>query len=633
MKPISIFLIISLPLILVTSCKKTDDLSPSAFSDNTVTVNELSAVNIQLHPSDASYITSIIDTDNSGLTIDVNGIHLNGTAPEVLDDYDNNPSDTYTISVVRTNSYGSSTGTLTLVVTNLTAPVTAISGFSHVSGTTAMIDADTMDDGSVVHLNGTVADGERFVVEKAYIEANILPSLTEANDMYIIGLSNQPETFGTLELSDFDAAIVWEYESATSHTFKFYRDGSVVNNIVISSLTQAFYDYAIEVDGTSAWLIACNVNGIMNEPSPSEGGTFSHTYEATNIEDIEPVKIVMAALNTSGDISVSDLTTLTTPTPSPSSTTPWTKALDFSGSGEYASMVRSGAYFTPITMGGAQHEIALPVTPGYTSSDGNEKPWATAVVFNADGVYASGDQIIWNVDTRNDSIYLKLTPQNLLYFGWGNIGSTAKNEVQIASITGGQWNGIYIAHNGARFSAANATEANLRQAFDIRKYDFTNGVVGSNLADRAGYWTSVGNSMTQSFGGYFHIGGKGTNYSFSGKVASMVVTTLTRQGSAMPSNNEIVAMISDPNSWVADYRIDNEYRLPNSDTNQSNFQTTSQDAFVVNQIWLMGDGGSDSYTNGIRNNFLPTDSAFTKLQLNSMVSNDIENVNISGLSN
>ena len=34
--------------------------------------------------------------------------------------------------------------------------------------------------------------------------------------------------FGTLELADFDTAIVWEYESAFSHTFKFYRDGSVV---------------------------------------------------------------------------------------------------------------------------------------------------------------------------------------------------------------------------------------------------------------------------------------------------------------------------------------------------------------------------------------------------------------------
>ena len=239
------------------------DLAPPSFLDWNLTINELGAVNIAVAPADAGFTTTIVDNDGSGLTLI--GLNVEGTAPEVTGDYSTNPSDVYTIGVVRTNSYGSTTATITLTVVNLTAPITAISGFNHVSGTTAMIDADTMDDGSVVHINNTVADGERFVIEKAYIETNILPSLSATNDKYIIGLANQPETFGTLELADFDTAIVWEYESASSHTFKFYRDGSVVQNIVINSMTQAFYDYAIEVNGTSAWLIACNINNIMNE--------------------------------------------------------------------------------------------------------------------------------------------------------------------------------------------------------------------------------------------------------------------------------------------------------------------------------------------------------------------------------
>ena len=49
------------------------------------------------------------------------------------------------------------------------------------------------------------------------------------------------------------------------------------------------------------------------------------------------------------------------------------------------------------------------------------------------------------------------------------------------------------------------------------------------------------------------------------------------------------------------------------------------------QIWLMGDGTSDSYANGIRNHVDPTDQNNTKLQLTSMVSNDFETVNINGL--
>ena len=46
----------------------------------------------------------------------------------------------------------------------------------------------------------------------------------------------------------------------------------------------------------------------------------------------------------------------------------------------------------------------------------------------------------------------------------------------------------------------------------------------------------------------------------------------------------------------------------------------------------MGDGTNDSYSNMIRNQVDPTDQNNTKLNLISMVSNDIETVTISGLS-
>jgi len=45
----------------------------------------------------------------------------------------------------------------------------------------------------------------------------------------------------------------------------------------------------------------------------------------------------------------------------------------------------------------------------------------------------------------------------------------------------------------------------------------------------------------------------------------------------------------------------------------------------------MGDGGQDSYANGIRSEVMDFDQNNVKLQLNSMVSNDIETVNIPGL--
>ena len=613
------------------------DLAPPSFLDWNLTINELGAVNIAVAPADAGFTTTIVDNDGSGLTLI--GLNVEGTAPEVTGDYSTNPSDVYTIGVVRTNSYGSTTATITLTVVNLTAPITAISGFNHVSGTTAMIDADTMGDGSVVHVNNTVADGERFVIEKAYIETNILPSLSATNDKYIIGLANQPETFGTLELADFDTAIVWEYESASSHTFKFYRDGSVVQNIVINSMTQAFYDYAIEVNGTSAWLIACNINNIMNGASPADGGTFSNTYEATSIEDTAPVTIHMATLNTSGDISTDDIETITTPAAPAGNLTPWAKALDFSGSNEHLKQV--GSYYTvnPLRMNDYATNIAPPTTAGNTAYGSSVRPWATAVVFQSKN--NSSNQHIWNqgegAGSTDDNIYLRVDSNGHLYFGWGRQG--AVNECKIGSIGGSanstHWWGVYIANNGTRLSAANATAANLAAAFDIR-------LMGSNDTTPWGAvydvgteanWTagSTGARMDRSYTGDFTIGGRGSNRNFHGKVASMVVTTL-RIGQPMPTDAEIEIMITDPKKWLDDYKVGELFRPSYTAGDFQNFIIGATECFRATQVWLMGDGTYDSYANGMRNQAGPEDQNNTKLQLNSMVSNDIETINISGLS-
>lgn len=96
----------------------------------------------------------------------------------------------------------------------------------------------------------------------------------------------------------------------------------------------------------------------------------------------------------------------------------------------------------------------------------------------------------------------------------------------------------------------------------------------------------------------------------------------------MPSDAEAELMITDPKKWEDDYRVGQTVRANNSGSNTTYDVTNGK---YGTQIWLMGDGTSDSYSNGIRNQVDPTDQNYTKLQLNSMVSNDIETVNINGL--
>jgi hypothetical protein len=339
--------------------------------------------------------------------------------------------------------------------------------------------------------------------------------------------------------------------------------------------------------------------------------------------------------------SVGSMTvTSTDVAPVQSNDTPWTKALDFSGSNEHAKMVTTSTAVNAIRMGGGAYTVAANADSNKTADGINSRPWATAIVFQTPN--NNGNQHIWNsgegAGNNDDNIYLRMSGSNgELYFGWGREG-VGYNEYHIGNFGGsynqssGQWWGIYIAHNGARFKY-DATPTNLVNAFDIRLMG-TNDVspVFSTLYDvgnDVSKWTSSGVRMDRTIGGDFTIGGRGANRSFHGKVASMVVTTL-RANEDMPTDAEIKLMLTDPVKWVDDYKVGNLFRYAVSN-NVGTFAISQAASYFATQVWLMGDGALDSYSNMIRNYIYPSDQNYTKLQLNSMVSNDFQTVNIQGL--
>ncbi len=317
--------------------------------------------------------------------------------------------------------------------------------------------------------------------------------------------------------------------------------------------------------------------------------------------------------------------------------TPWTKALDFSGSNEHLKQVGNYSTTCPLRMNDYATNIAAPSTVGNTAYGSSVRPWATTIVFKADR--NGSNQHIWNQGegsgSTDDNIYLRLDANGWVYFGWGRQG--AVNECRflpIASSSSGRYFGVYVAHNGTRLSGSDATAANLAAAFDIRVITNNGGdefnTLSSNLSTSAN-WITTGGRMDRSYTGDFTIGGRGSNRTFHGKIASMVVTTL-RIGQPMPTDAEIDLMITDPNKWIADYKVGNPFREPTS-AGDAGFNWTSGNVNTgrATQLWLMGDGVTDTYANGIRNQILIDDQNATKLQLNSMVSNDIQTVNINGL--
>ncbi len=152
--------------------------------------------------------------------------------------------------------------------------------------------------------------------------------------------------------------------------------------------------------------------------------------------------------------------------------------------------------------------------------------------------------------------------------------------------------------------------------------------LSSNLSVTAN-WVVTGVRMDRTFAGDFTIGGRGTGYSYRGKIASMLVHCL-KAGVPMQDATEIKLMITDPLKWEADYLIGNSYRRPTYLNSSTNYQKQTSAGFEGTHMWLMGDGTPDSFPN-INNEQRPNWINYTYLVMTSMVSNDIETVNINGL--
>ena len=554
-------------------------------------------------------------------------------------------SDNFTGSQVLTigvpSAYNTTTRMPSFTKANIAFAGDPPEGFTQEGGT--MDSATTLSTDSVVSLDQTLPVGKRILVNKSWIEANVLPYCQDSTEKAYFGVPKTTAAWGGIDLhTDFDAVMRWEGLSTDSHKTSIADGSDAVNRDEsnIGSATNAYYHYAIEWDGTN--LVALRDTDISKFSNESDYTQFN-SYSAYENYSARSGSLPLVMATKSGGtmtLSMSGISVIDIPAAPAGILTPWTKALDFSGSSEHAKQVASYYTVNPLRMNDYATNIAAPTTSGYTANGSSVRPWATAVVFQSKNV--TSNQHIWNqgegAGTGDDNIYLRVSASGDLYFGWGREGSS-KNECLIGNIGGisnaSHYWGIYIANNGTRLSATNATAANLADAFDIRLMGSNDGPSAwSGLYDvgTAADWTagSTGARMDRSYTGDFTIGGRSSNRNFHGKVASMVVTTL-RINQPMPTDAEIELMITDPKKWLDDYKVGKLFRPTYTAGDFQNFIIGATECYRATQVWLMGDGTYDSYANGIRNQAGPEDQNNTKLQLNSMVSNDIQNVTIPGL--
>ena len=393
-----------------------------------------------------------------------------------------------------------------------------------------------------------------------------------------------------------------------------YEEGTVVNLQLYPQ--GATWSQSVEVTPTGSGLVYNTSTGYLQGTLADVAADTTYTVTVTR------ANAYGSSVGTF-DITATDVAPVNT------HTTPWTKAVDFSGNAERAQQVSSSYYRNALKMAGTNNQVAAP-SAGQTVASGH--PWATAIVFNAD-LYNS-NQHIWNLGegsgSTDDNIYLRRSSDRYLYFGWGRSGDQAECQVAYIGANMSGWHAVYIAHNGRRLGSGE-TSAEMAACFDIRyTRSGLSWAIGSNVSTSTNWDGAC--RMNRTFDGDMTIGGRGANRNFHGQVASMVVTSL-RCGVAMPTDAEIAEMVTDPLDWLQNYKVGQDFRLPWQSADAGfNFAMNDGSSAYGTQVWLMGDGTSDSYTNMIRNQVNPSDQNYTKMNLISMVSNDIQNVTISGLS-
>ena len=556
------------------------------------------------------------------------------------------------------NGIGSATG-ITISGSTYVVPVTGVT----IEGPTANFTGNVINSGSNgwISLNEQLHAGERLVLDSAFLQD--LNSALPDNCIFWVGLKDSSwsnTSTGTGAFKGSAAIRFYNTASATEPGLRMlgYANGGVSSQLYTASVANA--NAFIEITGSGnnirlGYTASTSYNASSTTYGNWDGNSKVQTGEqGYGISGIDVVIYWQAIANNTVGFDISDvdftgLTEINIPTPTVTNDTSWTKALDFSGSNEHTKQVASWIQVQPLQMGGLANTVDLGTTSqGDTSNNTSARPWATAVVFKSDGY--SGTQMIWNQgegsSNGDDNISLVLGGNGELSLQWGRQG-TGVNKCRIAqNISSSNWYGISIAHNGVRLGGNNASASNLANCFNIRLMSSADSFVSisSNLSTSAN-WVQTGQRMDRTVAGDFTIGGRGSGYSFRGKVASMVVTTLLQGGyssaqmpeGTMVGSNQAKMMITDPVKWVATYKVRLGSGNPNGLFRKSaeRFATnyyTPTGAYQSTLVWLMGDGASDSYSNGVRNYIYPSDQNSSKMQLNSMVSNDIENVNISGLS-
>jgi len=179
-----------------------------------------------------------------------------------------------------------------------------VTGFTLASGD---LDAsDVLGEDSAATLDAVLQEGKRYILNQSWVESYVLPYLRDNQQKAYFGVPVPNVNWTNIGMTDdFHAVMRWQRTSTTQHQSGVYvkLPGENAGYTTINSMTDSYFDYALEWDGTNLYVIRCNVNSLSTEPGVSFGGSFSTVKTFTNYDTFRTGDLPLA-LATKDDASI-----------------------------------------------------------------------------------------------------------------------------------------------------------------------------------------------------------------------------------------------------------------------------------------------------------------------------------------
>lgn len=170
---------------------------------------------------------------------------------------------------------------------------------------TSTLMGEAPDEDAAVELSTDLAVNHRYIFPQTWVEANVLPYIQDDGNDLFIGIPVSGVSWTDVGSGDFNTLVKLSGNSNTTHDSRIITLNSGTDSVVVNSDTDAYYDYALEWDGTDLHVIACNVGDINTQPGISSGGSFSRVKTESNYTDRTGDLPVFLGVDNGGQVNLS----------------------------------------------------------------------------------------------------------------------------------------------------------------------------------------------------------------------------------------------------------------------------------------------------------------------------------------